>query len=170
MGPFWLAFFKVVACMVAGVLVLFVIFVIGVVGNSILSGQVEFFTTRSIWVIIVIVFAALFIQFPFSIFHGAFLRNAIYAGMTLENGHRFHSGISPARYIWITVSNAVAIACSLGMLLPWARIRMTRYLCARTWLIAADSLDDIIDEARSRETAVGDAWMDLDGIDVGVGV
>lgn len=166
MGPFWLAFFQVVACIVAGILVLVVT---GVAANAVFSGQMDFSPAGSIWMIIVVL-AGLFALFPFSVFYGAFLRNAIYAGMTLENGHRFRSAISPARYVWITVSNAVAIASSLGMLLPWARIRMTRYLCSRTWLIPAGSLDDVIDEASSRETAVGDAWMDLDGIDVGIGV
>ena len=171
MGPFWLAFFQVVGCMIVGLIVLFVIIRHrrGGKRDPLRTGGV-LHRLVPIWVMIVIVFVALFALFPFSIFHAAFLRNAIYAGMTVENGHRFHSGISPARYIWIAVSNAVAIACSLGMLLPWARIRMMRYLCSRTWLIAVGSLDDIIDEARSRETAVGDAWMDLDGIDVGVGV
>lgn len=162
-GPFWLAFFQVVACIVAGMLVLVAI---GVAGNAVFS---EFSPAHSIWTIIVLL-AALFALLPFSVFYAAFLRNAVYAGMTLEDGHRFRSAISPARYMWITVSNAVAVACSLGMLLPWARIRMTRYLCSRTWLVPAGSLDDIVDEARGRETAVGDAWMDLDGIDVGVGV
>ncbi len=164
MGPFWLAFFQVVACLVAGI---FILVAIGVAGNAVFSGQAESFQARSIWMTIVIL-AALFALFPFAVFHAAFLRNAVYAGMTLENGNRFHSAISPARYVWITVSNAVAVACSVGMLLPWARIRMTRYLCSRTWLIPAGSLDDIIDETRGPETAVGDAWMDLDGIDVGV--
>ncbi|MCY4608549.1 MAG: YjgN family protein [bacterium] len=166
MAPFWFAFFQVVACIVAGILVLVAI---GAAGIAIFSGQMEFPPAHSAWMTVVLL-VALFALFPFSMLYAAFLRNAIYAGTALENGHRFHSAISPALYVWIIVSNAAAVACSLGMLLPWARIRMARYLCARTWLIPAGSLDDIIDEARSRETAVGDAWMDLDGIDVGAAV
>ena len=166
MGPCWLAFFQVVACIVAGILA---VAATGVAGSAVFAGQLERLPADVIATAIVYLLA-LFVLFPFSVFYGAFLRNAIYAGTALEDGHRFHSAISPARYVWITVSNAAAIACSLGMLLPWARIRMARYLCARTWLIPAGSLDDIIDEARSRETAVGDAWMDLDGIDVGAAV
>ncbi len=165
-GPFWLAFFQVVACVVAGMIVLAVA---GVAMSAIFSGQTEFPPVHVI-VTGLVLLVALVALFPFSVFYGAFLRNAIYAGTTLENGHRFHSAISPARYVWIAVSNAALVVCSLGMLLPWARIRMARYLCSRTWLIPAGSLDDIIDEARGPETAVGDAWMDLDGIDVGAAV
>ncbi len=162
--PFWVAFLLTGACGVVLVLI-----AMGVAWSVTFTDPTS---VPSAHVVAMMNFflVALFALIPVSVFYAAFLRNAIYAGMTVESGHRFHSAISPARYVWIAVSNAVAIACSLGMLLPWARVRMVRYLCSRTWLMPAGSLDDIIDEARSRETAVGDAWMDLDGIDVGVGV
>ncbi len=162
--PFWMAFLLTGAC--GGILVLIAI---GAAWTVMSAGPAN---THSAHVVAMmnVFLVALFALIPVSVFYAAFLRNAIYAAITVENDHRFHSAISPPRYVWIAFSNAVAIACSLGMLLPWARIRMTRYLCSRTWLVPAGSLDDIIDEARSRETAVGDAWMDLDGIDVGVGV
>ncbi len=162
--PFWVALLLTGGC--AAVLLLVVIGIAWVVVFDVQAEGPSAHAVAMANVFLIVLFAL----FPVSVFYAAFLRNAVYAGMTLENGHRFRSAISPARYVWITVSNAVATAFSLGMLLPWARIRMTRYLCSRTWLIPAGSLDDIIDEARSRETAVGDAWMDLDGIDVGVGV
>ena len=128
------------------------------------------FTSNGLVAMTVILVVVLFALMPFSVLYAALLRNAIYAGMTVDGGHCFHSAVSPTRYVWIAFSNAVAIACSLGMLLPWARVRMTLYLCSRTWLIPMSSLDDFIDEAGARESALGDAWMDLDGIDVGVGV
>ena len=162
--PFWMAFLLTGAC--GGVLVLVAI---GVAWSVIFAGRSEPPSAHLIATVNVFLIA-LFALIPVSAVYAAFLRNAIYAGTTLENGHRFHSAISPARYMWIAVSNAVAVACSLGMLLPWARVRMLRYLCSRTWLIPAGSLDDIIGEASARETAVGDAWMDLDGIDVGAAV
>ena len=108
--------------------------------------------------------------FPLSAIYGAFTRNAIYAGTVLEGGHRFRSTISPPRLIWIVVSNAAATVLSLGMLLPWARIRLARYLCAHTRVFPAGSLDDFVGEAERRQTALGDAYMDIEGIDVGAAV
>ena len=162
--PFWAALFVTAVC--GGTLLLIAI---GAAWSVIVADWTE---APSPYVIAMVnvFFIAIFALIPVSIIYAAFLRNAIYAGTTLENGHRFHSDVSPERYIWIAVSNSAAVVCSLGILLPWASIRMMRYLCSRTWLIPAGSLDDIIDEARSRETAVGDAWMDLDGIDVGAAV
>ena len=120
-------------------------------------------------VIYLIVLAAIyFVAFmPLSAIYAAFTRNAIYAGTALEGGHRFRSTIVPTRLVWIVISNTVAVVVSLGMLLPWARIRLARYLCAHTRVIAAGSLDDFFGEAGRRQSALGDAYMDIDGIDVG---
>ncbi len=120
-------------------------------------------------VIYLIVLAAIYFVafFPLSTIYAAFLRYAIYAGTALEGGHRFRSTISPPRLVWIVISNTVAVAFSLGMLLPWARIRLARYLCAHTWVMPGGSLDDFVGEAERRQSALGDAYMDIDGIDVG---
>ena len=56
------------------------------------------------------------------------------------------------------------------MLLPWARIRVARYLCENTWVSPAGSLDEFVSEAERRQSAIGDAFMDIDGIDVGAPV
>ncbi len=104
---------------------------------------------------------------PLKTIYGAFVRNAVYAGTALEGGHRFASTISATRLVWIAISNAVAVVASLGLLLPWARIRVARYLCANTWIRPAGSLDRFTSEAECRQSAVGDAYMDLGGADVG---
>lgn len=107
---------------------------------------------------------------PAATIYAAFTRNAIYAGTALEGGHRFESTVTASRLVWIDISNAAAIVASLGMLLPWARIRVARYLCAHTWVKPAGSLDAFVGEAEGRVSAIGDAYMDIDGIDVGVGI
>ena len=131
------------------------------------AGHVDDATALALIVVAGIGFVALF---PVSTIYGAFTRNAIYAGASLEGGHRFESRISPSRLVWIAISNAAAIVVSLGMLLPWARIRVARYLCAHTWLMPAGSLDDFVGEAERRQSAIGDAYIDIDGIDVGAAV
>ncbi len=107
---------------------------------------------------------------PLMTIYRAFVRNAVYAGIALEGGHRFESTISPPRLIWIAISNAAVIVVSFGMLLPWARVRVARYLCSHTWVEPASSLDEFIGEAESRQSAIGDAFMDIEGVDVGAAV
>lgn len=107
---------------------------------------------------------------PLPTIYRAFIRNTVYAGIVLEGGHRFESTISPPRLIWIAISNAAAIVLSLGMLVPWARVRVARYLCANTLVKPAGSLDEFVGEAESRQSAIGDAFMDIEGVDVGAAV
>ena len=119
---------------------------------------------------VLLLFIAVIALLPAATIYAAFTRNAIYAGAALEGGHRFESTVTASRLFWIAISNAAAIVVSLGMLLPWARIRVARYLCAHTRLKPAGSLDDFVGEAEKRQSAIGDAYMDIDGIDVGAGV
>ena len=122
-------------------------------------------------VAIIAAYVAVFMAFlPLATIYRAFVRNAVYAGITLEGGHRFESTISPPKLIWIAISNAGAIVVSLGMLLPWARIRVARYLCANTLVKPAGSLDEFAGEAETRQSAIGDAFMDIEGVDVGAAV
>ena len=62
--------------------------------------------------------------------YAAITRNAIYAGMILEDGHRFHSTVSPAGLTMVVLTNTVAVILSFGLMLPWALVRLTKYLCA----------------------------------------
>ena len=170
--PFYAAFFVTAIWAIFG-------FALSI-GLMATSGILEYFAfgaqagnrVGTVMIVALIVVAAIWFVavFPLGTIYAAFTRNAVYAGTALEGGHRFESRISPSRLVWIAISNAVAIVLSIGMLLPWARIRVARYLCAHTWLKPAGSLDDFVGEAEKRQSAIGDAYMDIDGIDVGAGV
>ena len=108
--------------------------------------------------------------FPLGVIYAAFIRNAIYAGTSLEGGHRFESTVSAWRLVWIVLSNAAAVVVSVGMLLPWTHIRLARYLCACTHVKPAGALDEFVGEAGRRQSAIGDAFLDIEGVDVGAAV
>ena len=57
---------------------------------------------------------------------------------------------------------------TLGLMLPWARIRMARYLAAHTTLVPGDSLDSFVGRMEERATAIGDAYSDIEGIELGL--
>ena len=107
---------------------------------------------------------------PLATIYNAFVRNAVFAGTILEDGHRFASAISPFRLVAISITNAVAITISIGMLAPWARIRVARYLAAHSWVIPADSLDAFIGDVEERQSAIGDAYTDIEGFDAGAAI
>ena len=46
---------------------------------------------------------------------------------TLLDQHRFESRLRTGRLLWLYVSNVLGIAGTLGLGVPWARVRMARY-------------------------------------------
>lgn len=119
----------------------------------------------------VFLYVVMFVAFlPAAFIYQAYLRNAIYANVTLEGGHRFRSSVSPMQLLWIAVSNAVVVVVTVGLMYPWAKIRMARYLAASTHVLAAGSIDDFIGQEEGKISAIGDAYLDIEGIDLGVAI
>lgn len=123
-----------------------------------------------IWSIVLFYVVLLVAILPAGFIYQAYLRNAVYAQATLEGGHRFHSSLSPVKLMWIALSNAVVVACTLGLMLPWAKIRMARYLADHTQVHAAGSLDEFVGQESEKVSALGDAYTDIEGIDLGVAI
>lgn len=107
---------------------------------------------------------------PAGFIYQAFIRNAVFAGASLEGGHSFASDIAPLRLVWIGVTNALAVVASLGLLLPWSRIRMIAYLAEHTHIAVNGSLDTFTADEARRVGAIGEAYADIEGIDVGLPV
>ncbi len=108
--------------------------------------------------------------FPAATFYGAMIRNLTLSNLALEGGHQFHSDVAPLQVLWIALSNAVIVLCTLGLMLPWAQIRMARYLAAHTDVMVNGSLDDFVGQVETRAGAIGDAYTDIEGIDIGLPV
>lgn len=107
---------------------------------------------------------------PAATIHTAMVRNLTISNLTLEGGHAFHSNIVPGVLVWITISNAVLSLLSLGLLLPWAKVRMTRYLANHTTLLPGPSLDNFVGQMEAEASAIGDAYSDIEGFEVGLPV
>jgi uncharacterized membrane protein YjgN (DUF898 family) len=70
--------------------------------------------------------------------------------------------------VWIQASNIVAIAASLGLLIPWARVRMVRYRLSRFSLLAVPAdLDRFFAAEREAVTATGDELGEVLDLDLG---
>jgi len=87
---------------------------------------------------------------------------------TLLGNHRFKSTLQTSRMIWLYLSNAVAIVISLGLLIPWASIRMARYRLDNLKLLAADQLDGFVASEQEKVGAAGEEISDFFDFDVGI--
>lgn len=105
---------------------------------------------------------------PAAFIYQALTRNAIYNGTTVEGGHQMRSNISAATLLWIALSNMVVVVFTLGLMLPWAQVRMARYLAAHTGVELGSSLDEFVGQQQEATSALGDAYSDIEGIDLGL--
>jgi uncharacterized membrane protein YjgN (DUF898 family) len=81
--------------------------------------------------------------------------------------HRFGLDLAFGRVLWLWFSNLVAIVVSIGLLIPWARVRMARYRIERLRLAVAGSLDGLIAAEHQRLAATGDELGEALGLDLG---
>ena len=88
--------------------------------------------------------------------------------LTLESTLTFDSQINPLKFIWISLSNLFLTLLSLGLLLPWAKVRMYKYLSAMTFVTAIGDINEFIDEINSTRSSLGEAVSDLEGVEVAI--
>jgi len=98
------------------------------------------------------------------------VRNEILNQLTIDGAHRMRSNLSPWRLLWILFSNAALVSATLGLMLPWARVRYHRYVCGQIALIAAGDLDQFVSANTHAPSSFGGEFSAMEGIDAGFGV
>jgi len=81
---------------------------------------------------------------------------------------RFQSTLNPWQLIRIRVMNILGILVSCGLLIPWAKIRKTRYILDNIAIITQGGLDDFTAEVGAEESAVGEAATDFFDFEIGL--
>lgn len=111
--------------------------------------------------------AALFAVLVLAPMMQAAVQNLIWNN-TMLGPHRFVSRLSGLRLVWIAISNFVMVALTLGLMMPWAAVRLARYRASCTSLELDGSLDSIVADAERRVAALGEETADLFDIDIGL--
>jgi len=94
-------------------------------------------------------------------------RNVALNETVIDGRHLMSSRLGRWRFAWIAISNFFATILTLGLLRPWAAVRMAKYLASVTALHSAGSLDDYLDTVKETPGVVGAEYMDVEGLDFG---
>lgn len=81
---------------------------------------------------------------------------------------RFQSTLKVHQLLWIRISNIIAIIFSLGLLIPWAKVRRTRYILNNLRIITDQSLDGFTAAVEPDESYYGEAATDFFDIEIGL--
>ena len=87
---------------------------------------------------------------------------------TSIGGHRFESKLRVLELGWIHFSSALAVLCTLGLLAPWAAVRLARYRMDKLTLSGVGRLDSIIAAESEAMGATGEELGDMLGFDLGL--
>jgi uncharacterized membrane protein YjgN (DUF898 family) len=80
---------------------------------------------------------------------------------------RFLAQIRARDLAWIRFTNIMAIFLSLGLLIPWAKVRRTRYVLSKTTVLFRGEMEAFEADVFIEEGAVGDTVADFFDWDIG---
>ncbi|GFO57171.1 membrane protein [Geomonas sp. Red276] len=95
------------------------------------------------------------------------LTNLTWNSTTLGR-HRFSCRLRLRDLLWIYFSNGIAVACSLGLLAPWATVRLTRYRLECLSAFGAGGFDVYRASSEEQVGAASEELGDMLGFDLGL--
>ncbi len=94
------------------------------------------------------------------------LTNTLYSSIRV-GPVSFESNLEFGPMIWLYFSNTLAIVFTLGLAIPWAKVRVTKYRADCMWMLAED-LDFIQADKKNDVDAKADAFSDIFNLDIGL--
>lgn len=82
--------------------------------------------------------------------------------------HAFVSRLPVGGYIGLTLVNWLAIICTLGLFIPWARVRVARYRAEHLDMVVSGSVDDFLAAEATAASALGDETAEMFDLDIGL--
>ena len=107
---------------------------------------------------------------PATLFYRAWVRNIHLNHTVIDDVHHFHSTVHPGRFIWIIVSNTIVSLLTLGLMIPWGRIRLARYMASVTAIESEASLDGYTSDVQETAGVLSAEYMDIEGFDIDIGI
>ncbi len=86
----------------------------------------------------------------------------------LEDKAIFKSLVSARALTWVMVSNFLLIIVTLGLAIPWAKVRMARLMVDNTLIKAEVDLAEFTSQQQQKQSALGEQIGDAFDIDVGI--
>jgi len=101
------------------------------------------------------------------LFYRAGVRNIAWSATTFDGKHQLLSDLSRTRYTWIAISNVIVTLLTLGLMRPWAAVRMARYTFEHTGITFTGDVGELFSALEAQGSAVGAEFMEFEGFDFG---
>lgn len=81
--------------------------------------------------------------------------------------HGFAANYSTPSYLWLVLSNTVAIVLTLGLFIPWAKVRVAKYKAEHTQMLVDGDLNTFSGTVSERVGPLGEGVSDVFDMDIG---
>ncbi|MBX5222161.1 DUF898 domain-containing protein [Rhizobium sp. NLR8a] len=102
-----------------------------------------------------------------SIIYRADVHNMVWSSTWIDGRHKLRSDLSPVRYAWIAISNVFVTVLTLGLMRPWAAVRLARYVAEHTAIRIDGEIGEVFTQIQTTGAAIGAEYMSMEGIDFG---
>lgn len=97
-------------------------------------------------------------------------RTYIFANSRLDETIGFASTLRASSLAWVMATNFVAIIFTLGLALPWAKVRMARLILDNTQVNTEVGFDQYLTQKQEEQSSLGEQIGDAFDVDVGMGI
>lgn len=136
--------------------------IIVVMGLSFTGSAPATYTDIYVLATIVLLYLAMFLGWTYI---SVSISNLVFNTSRLGD-HALRSSLRVKDVAWIYLSNTVAIIASVGLLIPWAQIRLARYRAERLTLLATGDLSAFAGASGGAQSATGAETADLFDVDL----
>lgn len=95
------------------------------------------------------------------------VRNVVLSAAVLDGRHQLVSDVPRFGYAWVAFSNILVTMVTLGLMRPWAAVRMARYTNEHTGIRVHGDFGDVISSIEASGSAVSAEYVDMEGFDFG---
>lgn len=95
------------------------------------------------------------------------VRNVVLSSAVVDLRHQLISDVPRLGYAWIAISNILVTMFTLGLMRPWAAVRMARYTNAHTGIRIHGDPGDVISSIEASGSAISAEYVDMEGFDFG---
>lgn len=117
-----------------------------------------------------IIFIMMLLMFPAYMWIFAYIQakrtNLVYNNLDI-NGNKVQSELKTGYLLYLYVTNTLAMMATLGLLMPWAKIRTARYRASVTSLNVAGDLGQFTSAQEQQQSALGEEMGEMFDMDLG---
>ena len=96
-------------------------------------------------------------------------RSYAFANTVLDDNITFKSTLDAFPLAWVLVSNIFLVLFTLGLAMPWAKVRVARIMLANTLVNSSEGFDKYISQQQAQTSALGDQIGEAFDVDIDVG-